>query len=372
MTVRSRLLRFLRPLLADAERTKAVLRRVDDYFAALHHRAAARVPALIRPSPASLSLAITAACNNRCRGCAYGRDFMPGRAIALDVARQVLDDARAAGVGRVRIYGGEPLLHRELPQIVAHAIDSGFDTYVTTNATLLDRRIDELHAAGLRSISVGFYGVGDDYDDYVQRSGHYAAMRRGIAAARERYGDAFHLQLNFVLTRRSGNRRALAAAWAFAQEFACTMTVDPFNEPVPFFVNPERSLSFRAEDAAELRAVAAELERLQRAHPSQLRQPVEFLRALPDLLLPGGPPPIPCDAYQMIWVGPDGTVQLCDTHFVLGNVNQTRLRDILFTAAHRQACRDGFALACPACTCKIDSRIKKHAASLRRYGSPLE
>ena len=52
----------------------------------------------------------------------------------------------------------------------------------------------------------------------------------------------------------------------------------------------------------------------------------------------------------------------------LGNLNDKRLRDMLFTGTHCQAARDGFALKCPTCMCKIDSRIRRHSASVRRHG----
>ena len=35
------------------------------------------------------------------------------------------------------------------------------------------------------------------------------------------------------------------------------------------------------------------------------------------------------------------------------------LREMLFTPAHRHACRAGFRLECPNCTCKIDARIRR-------------
>ena len=37
---------------------------------------------------------------------------------------------------------------------------------------------------------------------------------------------------------------------------------------------------------------------------------------------------VPCDAHKLIWVGADGTAQLCYAAFKLGNLHQRRLRDI--------------------------------------------
>jgi cyclic pyranopterin phosphate synthase len=99
-------------------------------------------------------------------------------------------------------------------------------------------------------------------------------------------------------------------------------------------------------------------------------QPVFTLRAIPDWLLKGPEMRVPCDSYRLIWVGADGTVQLCYVTFRLGSLHERRLRDLLFTTQHENAARDAFALKCPNCHCHADNRIKKDLASRMRYSRP--
>jgi cyclic pyranopterin phosphate synthase len=77
----------------------------------------------------------------------------------------------------------------------------------------------------------------------------------------------------------------------------------------------------------------------------------------------------------MIWVGADGTVQMCYVTFPLGNLHERRLGEMLFTRAHRCAARDAFRLNCPNCHCSSNERIMRHAPSVQKYrqernGSP--
>jgi Iron-sulfur cluster-binding domain len=81
---------------------------------------------------------------------------------------------------------------------------------------------------------------------------------------------------------------------------------------------------------------------------------------------------VPCTAYEMIWVGADGTVQMCYVTFRLGNLHQSRLRDLLRTAAHTCAARDAFQLNCPNCHCGSNERIMRHAPSRRRYAQAMD
>lgn len=150
------------------------------------------------------------------------------------------------------------------------------------------------------------------------------------------------------------------------------MTVDLIHYSLPCFTEgPERMLQFRPEDRGMIEEVVAELIRLKRARPEMFDQSPEGLRSIPDWLLKGPAMRVPCDKYQMIWVGADGTVQLCYVTFRLGSLHEQRLRDLLFTPAHEQAARDAFVVRCPNCHCGYDCRIRKHASSHRRYTSQL-
>lgn len=357
-------------VLRQHPRAKRLVSLAENRALAQRQSAAALVPALIRPRPYHLMIAITAHCNLRCIGCRYGRDFMPGRQLSWSMTRDLLDDAAAAGYYSVRLYGGEPLLHPDLPAMIEHCRQLGMHPYVTTNALLLKNRIDDLYAAGLRSMSIGFYGVGDAYDRYVQRPGRFRRVEAGIAAVREKYGDSVKMQMNWLLCRPSCNLESLTAAHAFARKYDMTMQVDLVHYSLPYFTEgPDRILQFRPEDRTVIDAVVAELLRLKEAEPERLQHTPEGLRSIPDWLLLGPDMKVPCTAYEMLWVGADGTVQLCYVTFKLGNLHEKRLRNMLFSEAHVTAARDAFALRCPNCHCGADARIQRDAKSRRKYAA---
>ncbi|MGH6614525.1 radical SAM protein [Sphingomonas sp.] len=114
-------------------------------------------PSLIKARTEKITIAITAHCNLRCKGCKYGRDFMPGAQLPLETVRGLLEDAAAAKVPAVRLYGGEPLLHPNVVEMVQIANDLDVGCYMTTNALILDKKIAALHAAGLRKVTIGYY-----------------------------------------------------------------------------------------------------------------------------------------------------------------------------------------------------------------------
>jgi cyclic pyranopterin phosphate synthase len=297
---------------------------------------------------------------------------MPGQRLPLATVREVLHDAAAGGVRKIRFYGGEPLLHPDLPAMIAHACDLGLEPYITSNGTHLGRRVQALYEAGLRLATIGFYGTGEAYDGYTQRSGHFARLDRSLARVRELYGGEFELQLNFVLLRDTCNLESLRRAWDFAKRHGMYFHVDLANYSTPFFVHDsERGLLLTSADRPRAEEVTRAMLALKHAEPERFLHSLEFIRSVPDWLLLGARMQVPCDAYELLWLGADGTLQLCDTALRLGNVHERPLRALLFTEEHRQAAYDGFKLNCPNCTCKAGSRIQRDPASARRYGRPM-
>ena len=367
--IRRGLRRYLGDRLRSFGGLRAAVHGAEGELEALRHSAAVWLPELARPRPYKVMVALTAHCNARCIGCRYGRDFMPGATLETALVMDLLEDAAAAGFYSIRLYGGEPLLHPDLPRIVERCVELGLRPYVTTNAVLLDQKVDELVAAGLRDITVGFYGVGQAYDEYVQHPGLFARVERGIAAARERHGDLLDLQLNWLFMRPTASVAAFRDAVAFAERFGMSIRVDLIHYSLPYFQEgPDRCLQFRPEDRPVIEEVVREMLSLQHEKPRLLQHSVEGLRSIPDWLILGPDMKVPCTAYEMMWVGADGTVQMCYVTFKLGNLHETRLRDLLGTPTHCAAARAAVKLDCPNCHCSSNERIMRHFASRRRYG----
>ena len=348
---------------------KRLVKEAESGIGVLEHGLAQLVPAVIQPRPRRITIAITAYCNLRCIGCRYGRDFMPGQQLTLDEVKGLLDDAKAAGVETVRLYGGEPLLHRDLPAMVRHAVSIGLSTYVTTNGILLRRKIDALFDAGLRDITIGYYGTEGAYEGYTQRPGRFARLEDGLDYARSRYGSALSMQLNYLIMRPSCSLGGAPHGLGLCRRFGMTFHTDLIHYSLPYFTDgTEGDLQFGPKDEAAIRVLVAELARLKQAQPMRVRESLESIHSIPDWLLKGPEMRVPCDTRKLIWVGADGTVQLCYVTFNLGNIRQRPLREMLFTPAS-QGCAGRVRLNCPNCHCERNERILKHLPSRRLYGA---
>lgn len=326
-------------------------------------------PSLIRARTEKITIAITAHCNLRCQGCKYGRDFMPGAQLPMRIVRELLEDAAAAKVPAVRLYGGEPLLHPDVVEMVRLSNELGVGCYMTTNALILDRKVEALHAAGLRKVTVGYYGQDGAFDDYVQRPGRYARLVESLENTRSLLSPGqLDIQFNFLLSRRSANIAAVDEMVAFADRFGASVHVDVVHYSLPYFQEgPERELQFRPEDKDAVDRVIDHLLRIKARRPDLLTESPVALAAFADWALKQEEMRVPCDARKLLWVGADGSVMLCYVTFPLGNLHEQRLSEMLYTPTHHQAARDAFLLNCPNCHCEAASRVEKHGPSNRHY-----
>ncbi|MCC6749019.1 MAG: GTP 3',8-cyclase MoaA [Deltaproteobacteria bacterium] len=106
-----------------------------------------------------LRVAVTEACNLRCVYCMppEGVDFKAGEhLLSADELLRVVRVAAGLGVTKVRLTGGEPLVRKEIGELVAGMVRvPGVESvHLTTNGVLLRERADGLLAAGLRGLNV--------------------------------------------------------------------------------------------------------------------------------------------------------------------------------------------------------------------------
>ena len=123
-----------------------------------------------------LRISVTDRCNFRCSYCmpkeVFGRDFAFLRRQDLLTFEEIARISRAfvaAGVEKIRLTGGEPLIRRDLERLVEMlaAIDGLRDLALTTNGSLLTReKAHALKAAGLKRVTISL----DSLDDAVFRA----------------------------------------------------------------------------------------------------------------------------------------------------------------------------------------------------------
>jgi len=116
-----------------------------------------------------LRISVTDRCNFRCVYCmpkeVFGNDYQfleRKEILTFEEIARVVGIFHGLGTGKVRLTGGEPLVRRNLEQLIAQlAAIPGLDLTLTTNGSLLERKAEALKKAGLKRITVSLDALDD-------------------------------------------------------------------------------------------------------------------------------------------------------------------------------------------------------------------
>jgi len=135
-----------------------------------------------------MRISVTDRCNLRCRYC------MPAEGVKLirhediltyDEITEFTRVAVAAGINKVRVTGGEPLVRKGVTSLIAmlSAIEGISDLSMSTNGILLADYAGKLAEAGMMRVNISLDTLDGEKYRYVTRGGDINDVFRGIEAA---------------------------------------------------------------------------------------------------------------------------------------------------------------------------------------------
>jgi hopanoid biosynthesis associated radical SAM protein HpnH len=131
-------------------------------------------------------------CNLACAGC--GKIQHPDDILARRLTvQQCIDAVEECGAPMVSIAGGEPLVHREIDQIVKALVERKRFVYLCTNAILLERKLDRFTPSPYFSWSIHIDGLRERHDESVCRDG---VFDKAVAAIKEAKRRGFRVTTN--------------------------------------------------------------------------------------------------------------------------------------------------------------------------------
>jgi hopanoid biosynthesis associated radical SAM protein HpnH len=149
----------------------------------------------VRRYPLVLMLEPLFRCNLACNGCGkidYPDPILNQR-LSLEECLEAVDEC---GAPIVSIAGGEPLLHKEMPEVVRGIIARKKFVYLCTNALLLEKKMDDYAPSPFFVWSIHLDGDKEMHDHSVSQEGVYD---RAVSAIREAKKRGFRVNINCTL-----------------------------------------------------------------------------------------------------------------------------------------------------------------------------
>ena len=162
--------------------------RVGSYIAGRKLRGVKRYPLVLMLEPLFQ-------CNLACAGCGkidYPKEILQKR-VSVEDALRAVDEC---GAPMVSIPGGEPLIHKEMPQIVAGIVARKKFVYLCTNAILLPKHIDDYEPSPYLTFSIHLDGSRERHDESVCMDG---VFDKAVAAIKLARSKGFRVTINCTL-----------------------------------------------------------------------------------------------------------------------------------------------------------------------------
>ena len=130
----------------------------------------------------NIRISLTQSCNLNCIYCHAEGEKNPEQELSAEQIAEILRVARSFGIRSVKFTGGEPLMRADLADII-RSVPSGMEVSLTTNATLLADRAQELKEAGLNRVNVSLDTMDPERYEQITGSPMLGEALAGIDAA---------------------------------------------------------------------------------------------------------------------------------------------------------------------------------------------
>mgnify|MGYP002523175433 FL=1 len=148
----------------------------------------------------SLRITITNRCNVNCVYCHHDGMVSSKNEMTADELYRICKIAKDIGVKKIRLSGGEPLIRKDIVEIVEKIASLDFkDISITTNGTYLEKYAQGLKDAGLDRVNVSFDTLNRGTYEFITKKDYLESAKAGILKAVE--VGLYPVKINMVVMK---------------------------------------------------------------------------------------------------------------------------------------------------------------------------
>ena len=148
----------------------------------------------------SLRITITNRCNVNCVYCHHDGMVSSKQEMTADELYKICKIAKDIGVQKIRLSGGEPLIRKDIVEIVEKIGSLDFkDISITTNGTYLEKYAQGLKDAGLDRVNVSLDTLNRETYEFITKKDYLESAKAGILKAVE--VGLYPVKINMVIMK---------------------------------------------------------------------------------------------------------------------------------------------------------------------------
>ncbi len=148
----------------------------------------------------SLRITLTNRCNVNCIYCHHDGMRSSNNEMTPDEIYKICQIAKRIGVRKIRLSGGEPLIRKDIVEIISKISSIGFnDISITTNGILLEKYAKDLKEAGLDRVNVSLDTLNPETYEFITKKDYLEAAKKGILKSVE--VGLYPVKINMVIMK---------------------------------------------------------------------------------------------------------------------------------------------------------------------------
>ena len=298
------------------------------------------LPSHVRPLAAHVKL--TENCQAKCISCDYWKSRWKD-GIGTKRAITLINEIAELGIRSLRFTGGEPLLRKDLFEVLDRSNSRSFKRIILqTNGLLIKRLSKELNDSPITNINVSIDGLRETNDHIRGIKGYFDLALDGIRTLRNKR-VAFSVTLNGPSAKELSHLAQVAAGVGAELEF------NILSQSLPFLQNGDVTSMWPDRNDVTL------IEKFLRG----IRRPsyeVSYIKKYYNKK-PLEEPPCVLGYLQIFIISNGDVLTGCYPLPAVGNILETSLRQVLESEAYSRQANAMVRRECPGCTCGIESSL---------------
>lgn len=164
----------------------------------------------------SLRITLTNRCNVNCLYCHHDGMVTSKDEMTADELYTICKIAKNIGVKKIRLSGGEPLIRKDIVEVIDKIASLDFeDISMTTNGILLEKYAEDLKNAGLDRVNVSLDTLNRETYEYITKKDYLESAKAGILKAVE--VGLYPVKINMVIMKDI-NQNEIKEMFKFCKE----------------------------------------------------------------------------------------------------------------------------------------------------------
>lgn len=287
-----------------------------------------------------MNLLITKYCNLRCRMCDYRLNSFYVKEMTFEVIKNLLKDAKDLGLELLEISGGEPMVRKEIYEIISYAHTLELDVMMMTNGVLIGpKEAEKLVDVGLTDVVISLEGF-EELNDQIRGKGNFQKAILAIRSFLE-LGDRMNTIGVGITVSRVNYKELYDFTRYLVEEIGVpSISYNPFTGEMLHKKNYDirkNEFEFSSEELNDLKKELTKLITYREDSPSWLPHP-DYFKKMPDYFAGKSMKPLQgcIEPQSSCGILSEGQVFPCLKGYSVGNVKETSLKEIIASEKYQK------------------------------------